>query len=144
MPRTKQFSHSQTAGKKLIELTPNRKGSVYKPAATLSQTKKRVPGNKALAEVKKYQRSTALLVRLAAFKRIVRHCMGSIEQGQELRFQKAAFLTLQSAYEAFMTDVLEDACRLTVHAKRKTLFRADIQLTYKIKYKYDLIPSMTE
>merc|ERR1712035_2094 len=144
MARERKINMSQTGGKRLMELQANRKSVLHKPIASQTLAKKRVPGKSAVEEVKKYQKSTELLVRMAAFKRVIRNCMSNIEQGQDLKFQKAAFSTLQTAYEAFMTDVLEDACRLAVHAKRKTLFRADIQLTYKIKYKHDLNPTMTD
>ena len=141
MSRTKQFNHSQTSGKKLLEITPN-KQTLHKPVAPERIIKKRVPGTTALDEIKKYQKSTALLISQAAFRRLVRKNMAAMEGGNEMRFTKASLQTLQTALEAWLINVLEDSGRLTVHAKRKTLFSTDIQLVYKIKYKYSMDPAM--
>lgn len=49
------------------------------------------------------------------------------------RFQASALLALQEACEAAVVSLLEDAYLCTQHAKRLTLFPADIALARRIR-----------
>lgn len=127
MARAKQLS-SRVSGKQPASVQVARKST---PSSfTKSKTRFR-PGALALKEIRKYQKSTDLLIRKRPFQRLVRHLASFSE---ELRFQAAALVVFQEAAENFLTSLLEDAYRCAIHAKRVTLFPRDIALVYKIKY----------
>ena len=65
----------------------------------------------ALREIRRYQKSTDLLIRKLPFQRIVREIMQKAKEGSgDLRIQSAALYGLQEMAEAFMTKVFE--CKL--------------------------------
>ncbi|KAL7349008.1 histone H3 [Encephalitozoon intestinalis] len=88
-------------------------------------------GALALKEIRKYQKSTDLLIRKRPFQRMVRELCKS---GEGIRFQASAIVAFQEAVENFLTNLVEDAYRCVLHAKRVTLMPKDICLVYKIKY----------
>lgn len=74
------------------------------------------PGTVALREIRKYQRSTDLLLRKLPFARLVREIANDLmtsydgaEYGSGLRWQSSAILALQEATEAFLVHLFEDA-----------------------------------
>jgi len=89
------------------------------------------PGTKALRDIRRYQRSTEMLIRKAPFQRLVKQC--SHELSVKYRWQGTALLAMQEAAEAFLVSVFEDANLCALHAKRVTLFPADIQLARRIR-----------
>ncbi|XP_029360757.1 histone H3-like centromeric protein A [Echeneis naucrates] len=90
------------------------------------------PGTKALMEIRKYQKSTNLLLRKAPFCRLVCEvCQGF--STQPMRWQVYALLALQEAAEAFLVMLFADANLCAIHAKRVTLFPRDIQLARRIR-----------
>ncbi|XP_041069354.1 histone H3-like centromeric protein A [Carcharodon carcharias] len=91
------------------------------------------PGTRALMEIRKYQKSTDLLIRKLPFGRLVREVASRFTRGIEFRWQVNALLALQEASEAFLVLLLEDAYLCTLHAKRVTLFPKDVQLARKIR-----------
>lgn len=130
MARVKQLE--VRAGGKRPSKSLSTKSSLKSTPSALSQTKNKFqPGTVALREIRKYQKSSDLLIRKRPFQRLVRHLSSFNE---ELRFQSAALVIFQEAAENFLTGLLEDAYRCAVHAKRVTLLPRDIHLVYKIKY----------
>uniref|UniRef100_UPI00398E51E7 histone H3-like centromeric protein A n=1 Tax=Pristiophorus japonicus TaxID=55135 RepID=UPI00398E51E7 len=91
------------------------------------------PGTRALMEIRKYQKSTDLLLRKLPFSRLVREVANRFTGGEGFRWQANALLALQEAAEAFLVLLLEDAYLCTLHAKRVTLFPKDVQLARKIR-----------
>ncbi|GJJ07557.1 hypothetical protein Clacol_001759 [Clathrus columnatus] len=97
------------------------------------------PGTVALREIRKYQKSTDLLIRKLPFSRVVREvAMNMITDEQEygdsgLRWQSSAILALQEATEAYLVHLFEDANLCAIHAKRVTLMQRDIQLARRIR-----------
>jgi len=89
------------------------------------------PGTVALREIKRYQKTTDLLIPRAPFQRLVRDITGSIDN--DLRFQAQALLALQEASEAYLVGVLEDAGLCALHAKRVTVMRQDMQLARRLR-----------
>lgn len=89
------------------------------------------PGTKALRDIRRYQRSTEMLIRKAPFQRLVKQ--HSHELSVKYRWQGTALLAMQEAAEAFLVSVFEDANLCALHAKRVTLFPADIQLARRIR-----------
>ncbi|KAH9411696.1 core histone H2A/H2B/H3/H4 [Ordospora pajunii] len=131
MSRTKQ-----TASKALGGKAP-RKGITMKSVPSLS-SQAALPrrtrfkaGALALKEIRKYQKSTDLLIRKRPFQRMMRElCKGN----EGMRFQGSAVVAFQEAVENFLTNLVEDAYRCVLHARRVTLMPKDICLVYKIKY----------
>eukprot|EP00955_Chlamydomonas_euryale_P048178 353890-Chlamydomonas_euryale.AAC.9 len=58
------------------------------------------PGTVALREIRKYQKSTELLIRKLPFQRMVREIAQGIKP--DLRFQSSAVLAVQEAAEAYL------------------------------------------
>ncbi|KAK6486386.1 histone H3-like centromeric protein A [Huso huso] len=89
------------------------------------------PCARALMEIRKYQKSTALLIRKAPFSRLVR----DIAQNQHADFlwRAEALAALQESAESFIVRLFEDAYLCTIHARRVTLFPRDIQLARRIR-----------
>jgi len=65
------------------------------------------PGTVALREIRKYQKSTELLIRKLPFQRLVREIAQDFKT--DLRFQSSAVLALQEAAEAYLVGLFE-AC----------------------------------
>jgi histone H3 len=89
------------------------------------------PGTVALREIRKYQKSTELLIRKLPFARLVREIAQDFKT--DLRFQSSAFLALQEAVEAYTVTLFEDANLCAIHAKRVTIMPKDIQLARRIR-----------
>lgn len=77
------------------------------------------PGEKALREIRFYQKSTDLLLRRLPFARLVREVQTYFSR-KEFRWQAEAMLALQEAAEAHLVGVFEDANLCSIHAKRVT------------------------
>ena len=131
MARTKQTARKSVGGK------APRQGLATKAArknATPSMVKKPRryrPGTVALREIRKFQKSTELLIRKLPFQRLVKE----IAQGfnVEMRFQSAAVLAIQEAAEAYLTGLFEDTNLCAIHAKRVTIMPKDMQLARRIR-----------
>ena len=77
-----------------------------------------------MREIRKYQKSTDLLIRKLPFQRLVREIAS--EYKNDLRFQSSAVLALQEAAEAYMIGLFEDTNLCAIHAKRVTIMRKDM------------------
>ncbi|KAL4676973.1 hypothetical protein H8957_016250, partial [Semnopithecus entellus] len=73
------------------------------------------PGTVALREIRRYQKSTELLIRKLPFQRLVREIAQDFKT--DLRFQSAAIGALQEASEAYLVGLFEDT-NLHHHAQR--------------------------
>ena len=89
------------------------------------------PGTVALREIRKYQKSTELLIRKLPFQRLVREIAQDYKT--DLRFQSSAVLALQEAAEAYLVGLFEDTNLCAIHAKRVTIMPKDIQLARRIR-----------
>ena len=89
------------------------------------------PGTVALREIRKYQKSTDLLIRKLPFQKVVREIAGEFKS--DLRFQSQAVLALQEAAEAYLVGLFEDTNLCAIHAKRVTIMPKDIQLARRIR-----------
>ena len=70
----------------------------------------------ALREIRKYQRSTELLIRKLPFQRLVRGIADNFKA--DIRFQSSAVLALQEAAEAYLVGLMEDTNLCAIHATR--------------------------
>lgn len=89
------------------------------------------PGTVALREIRKFQKSTELLIRKLPFQRLVREI--AQDYCHDLRFQSSAILALQEAAEAYLVGLFEDTNLCAIHAKRVTIMPRDIQLARRIR-----------
>ena len=111
------------------------KGGVKMLPASQKSTKKirkYRPGTVALREIRRYQKSTELLIRKLPFQRLMRELAQDLGK-MNIRFQSGAIMALQEASEAYLVGLLEDANLCTVHAKRVTTMTKDIQLAWQIR-----------
>jgi len=135
MARTKQTAR-KTAGKvprkefavKAVNKTAKKSAPV---TGGLKKPHRFKPGTVALREIRKYQKSTDLLIRKLPFQRLVRDIASDYKS--ELRFQASAVLALQEATEAYMVGLFEDTNLCAIHAKRVTIMPKDIQLARRIR-----------
>ncbi|KAJ1263445.1 hypothetical protein BS78_09G185100 [Paspalum vaginatum] len=90
------------------------------------------PGTVALREIKKYQKSTELLIPFAPFVRLVREITDFYSRGNVSRWTPEALLALQEAAEFHLVELFEVANLCAIHARRFTLMQRDIQLARRI------------
>uniref|UniRef100_A0A8K9WV69 Si:dkey-23a13.21 n=1 Tax=Oncorhynchus mykiss TaxID=8022 RepID=A0A8K9WV69_ONCMY len=96
-----------------------------------SNGRRRRPGTVALREIRRYQKSTELLIRKLPFQRLVREIAQDFKT--DLRFQSSAVMALQEASEAYLVGLFEDTNLCAIHAKRVTIMPKDIQLARRIR-----------
>ncbi|KAG8191780.1 hypothetical protein JTE90_026815 [Oedothorax gibbosus] len=109
------------------------------PGATSTTTvrppvyrRRKRPGERALQEIRKYQKSTALLIPKAPMARCIREIV--VENGHaDFRFQVSALECIHEAAEAYIVGVFEDAVLCCLHGKRVTLQTKDLQLAMRIR-----------
>ncbi|KAI5210966.1 hypothetical protein AUEXF2481DRAFT_64859 [Aureobasidium subglaciale EXF-2481] len=101
----------------------------------VKQSRRYKPGTVALREIRKYQRSTDLLILKLPFARLVREvCISMAPAGSGIyRWQSQAIMALQEAAEAFLVHLFEDTNLCAIHAKRVTIMQKDIQLARRIR-----------
>ena len=85
------------------------------------------PGTVALREIKKYQKSTELLIRKLPFQRLVREVVYSLFK-QRYRITPEALLALQEACEYFLVEMFGQVNDLANHGKRVTVIDKDIHI----------------
>ncbi|DBA90778.1 hypothetical protein WJX77_003016 [Trebouxia sp. C0004] len=90
------------------------------------------PGTVALREIRKYQRSTELLIRKLPFARLVRELTNDVAP-EPFRWTAEGLLALQEATEDFIVHLLEDCNLCAIHAKRVTIMPKDMQLARRIR-----------
>jgi histone H3 len=94
------------------------------------------PGTQALREIRRYQKSSDLLIRKRPFQRLVREIADGLRAHghlADLRFQSLALLALQEAAEAYAVSLFEDTNLCAIHARRVTVFPKDMQLARRIR-----------
>ena len=89
------------------------------------------PGTVALREIRKFQKTTDLLIRKLPFQRLVREIAQDFKT--DLMWQSGAILALQEASEAYLVGLFEDTNLCAIHAKRVTILPKDIQLARRIR-----------
>ena len=94
------------------------------------------PGTVALREIRRYQKSTDLLLRRAPFQRLCREI--TQDYVTDMRFQAAALEALQEACEAYLVGLFEDTNECAIHAKRVTVQPRDMHLARRIRGESEL------
>ena len=108
------------------------------------------PGTVALREIRRYQKSTELLIRKLPFQRLVREIAQDFKvrfilplpralresdyrAQTDLRFQSSAVMALQEASEAYLVSLFEDTNLAAIHAKRVTIQPKDLALARRLR-----------
>ena len=91
------------------------------------------PGALALAEIRKYQKSTENLIPKLPFRRLVKEIIHCDMGKADTRIQSAALEALQEAAEVYLVRLLDDANLCALHSRRVTLMPKDIQLARRIR-----------
>ena len=131
MARTKQTARNPTGGK-----APRKQlATIAARAAPQNPLRNKPhryrPGTVALREIRRYQKSSDLLIRKLPFQRLVREI--AQQYHEDLRFQSTAVLALQEAAEAYLVSMFEDSNLCAIHAKRVTIMPKDIRLARRIR-----------
>ena len=142
MPRTKQTARRDTSSVK--KLSEGAKAAFYKgrrhipqkgranaPCPPVKKPYRYRAGTVALREIRRYQKTTELLLRKLPFMRLVREVAQDFRS--DCRFQSVAILILQEASEQYLTGVMEETQLCAIHAKRITIMKADMDLVRKIR-----------
>ena len=136
--RTKLSARKSTEGK-----SPKKKRILYcarKSAPANGGYKKPHryrPGTVALREIRRYQKSTDLLIRKLPFQRLVREITEDFKSDHRRRANKV--LALQEACEAYLVSVLWDTNLCSIHAGRVGLMPKDIQLARRIRMRNEQV-----
>ncbi|CAL4059868.1 unnamed protein product, partial [Meganyctiphanes norvegica] len=134
MARTKQTARKSTGGKvprKHLATKAARREAAGGLTGKVKKPHRYRPGTVALREIRRYQKSTELLIRKAPFQRLVREI--SQEYKSDLRFKVNALGALQEAAEAYLIGLFEDTNLCAIHAKRVTIMPKDIQLARRVR-----------
>ena len=132
MARTKQTARKSTGGKAPRKQLATKAARKSAPATGGVKKPHRFrPGTVALREIRRYQKSTELLLRKLPFQRLVREVAS--EYKSDLRFQASAIAALQEATEAYMVSLFEDSNLCAIHGKRVTVMPKDMQLAKRIR-----------
>ena len=134
MARTKQTARKQATASKAPRKNIASKTAARKSAPIEMGIKKPHryrPGTVALREIRKYQKSTELLIRKLPFQRLVREIASIFKS--DLRFQSSAILALQEASESYLVGLFEDTNLCAIHAKRVTIMPKDMQLARRLR-----------
>eukprot|EP00366_Plasmodium_knowlesi_P004000 XP_002261497.1 Histone H3, putative [Plasmodium knowlesi strain H] len=132
MARTKQTARKSPGGKAPRKQLASKAARKSAPVSTgIKKPHRYRPGTVALREIRKFQKSTDLLIRKLPFQRLVREI--AQEYKTDLRFQSQAVLALQEAAEAYLVGLFEDTNLCAIHAKRVTIMPKDIQLARRIR-----------
>lgn len=114
----KKITFSQSGGKKIhgVKIKPRHKS-----------------GELALKEIKRLQNSSKLQIPRFSLHRLVREITESFKPEGGIRYQAAALAAIHEAVEAYLVQFFEDSYLCTLHAKRVTLFVADMNLCRRLQ-----------
>lgn len=144
MARTKQSHRLATGAKKrgggphlamravAAKQNAGRNAVASPTAGQLKKPHRWRPGTVALREIRRYQKTTELLIRRLPFSRLVREISNQVSP-EPFRWSANAFIALQEATEAVLVGLFDDANLCAIHAKRITIQPKDIKLARRIR-----------
>ncbi|KAI9786624.1 MAG: hypothetical protein M1839_006175 [Geoglossum umbratile] len=114
---------------------PN-KETKYKLKKSTKQYSSNSTRCKALREIRKFQRSTDLLIPKSPFMKLVREVMNDVQGGfpNVTRIQAAALGAIQEAAEAFLVTEFENVNLCAIHARRVTIQSKDWILVKRLRF----------
>ncbi|KAJ7932012.1 histone H3 [Mycena leptocephala] len=129
MARTKQTARKTTGGKAPRKQQDTQVCNIQSAVCQNC----RGQGQKAppICEIRRYQKSTELLIRKLPFQRLVREIAQDIRT--DMRFQSSAVMALPEAAEAYLVSLFEDTNLAAIHAKRVTVQPKDLALARRLR-----------
>ena len=129
-------SKEDSINRRKKQLKKKKEDELHKNLGGVKKKKRRYrPGTLALLEIRRYQKSTELLIRKLPFQRLVREIVLDVTPKGwrgDARFQSQAIMALQEASEAYLVGLFEDSNLCAIHAKRVTIMPKDIHLARRI------------
>ena len=104
----------------------------------VKRAKRAKPGTMALREIRKYQRTSQLLLTKLPLQRLIREITFFEWQRSKKKMepapkmQGAAIMAIQEACEAFLVTLFEESQKAAVHAKRVTLQQKDMKFIQQV------------
>ncbi len=91
-------------------------------------------GTSALREIRRFQKSTDLLIPRRPFARLIREFLSEhpLSSGEVPRINGNALLALHEAAEAMIVALYEDTQLCSIHAKRVTIQPKDVKLAKRL------------
>ena len=142
MARTKRTTKKSTSGaptlsenaaRRVAARAETRHRGGKEPRTDAKKPRRYRPGTAALWDIRRYQRTTELLIRRAPFDHLVREIVLDMQHsGLVLRVSPVVVTALQEAAEAYLVLLFKDTNLCTIHAKRVTIMLKDIQLARRI------------
>ena len=137
MARTKQTARKSTGGKAprkelATKGVATRAARRSAPATGVKKPHRYRPGTVALREIRRYQKTTELLIRKTPFQRLFRKILQDKTKKVE-RCTGSSLLATQEAAEAYLVGLGEDTNLCAIHGKRVTIMPKDIQLARRIR-----------
>ena len=127
---TKRTARKDEVGKKRSTFAKKQPRSQTSQTSAQQQPHRYRPGMVALREIRRYQKSTELLIHKLLFQCLV--CVILQGYGVGYRVTPAMMMALQEAAEAYLVQLLEDSNLCAIHAKRITIQPKDMQLARQI------------
>lgn len=121
-PRKHGIAHKKPHSKKNVEFLGMAKPVSEKPAGKKPHRFR--PGTVALREIKRYQKSTDLLLRKRPVLRLIRELVQDVRS--DTRVEKSAVEALHVAAEKYLTELFADSNLAAIHAHRVTLMEKDM------------------
>jgi len=140
--RIKQLARKSTGGRaprRLPKKRSSNRSTSLRPLEPYAERRNRPrfrPGEKALQEIRHFQRSTERLIPFSAFSRVVREiAFDQSFRGKIFRWKPNAIQALQEASEAFVVQILQDSNLCAIHGKRVTVMPRDMHLALRLSLK---------
>jgi len=129
--RKNPYSGSTKAVAKKLARKSSRKDT-KNPVAVSKVRRHMKKGQRALKEIKAFQRTTNHLIQKAPFQRLVREITQTVPKEHDLRWRPSALEALQEAAEAFIVQRFEDTNLAAIHANRVTIMPKDMELARRL------------
>lgn len=136
MVRVKDFAPKPLYVKDLDKIRPRparRSVDVDKQLVPVKRPHRYRPGTVALREIRRYQKSTDLLIKKMPFQRLVRAIVEILFPRGNFRFQRHTVVALHEACEAYLVQLFEDTNSCAIHAKRVTILPKDMRLALRLR-----------
>eukprot|EP00804_Cyclotella_cryptica_P014092 CCRYP_005562-RA/>CCRYP_005562-RA protein AED:0.06 eAED:0.02 QI:0/-1/0/1/-1/0/1/0/141 len=138
MARTKQTARKCTGGKAPQKQLATKAARKNAPAAGGCKKPHRYrPGTVALREIRKYQKSTDLLIRKLPFQRFLREVTQDFHSGDNAFIKPLHWQHHRRPSEAYLIGLLEDTNLCAIHARRVTIMPKDMQLSQQNRREYE-------
>ncbi|ROL44182.1 Histone H4 [Anabarilius grahami] len=135
MARTKQTARKSTGGKAPRKQLATKAARKSAPATGgVKKPHRYRPGTVALREIRRYQKSTELLIRKLPFQRlgITKPAIRRLaRRGGVKRISGLIYEETRGVLKVFLENVIRDAVTYTEHAKRKTVTAMDVVYALK-------------